>query len=168
MNNQYWWQDRAWRIVQTNLREIDMADMDAGEYVRQLQDFNANTVIINTGGIAASYDSHLPFHARNRFLTGDSLKTVVRACQDAGIRVISRVDFSKVRTPLYEQQPEWAYVSPRGEIINYHGLIHMCFNSEYQQKYALDILREIIRDVDPDGLFLNMGGYSVALDYTRG
>lgn len=168
MNNQYWWQDRAWRIVQTNLREIDMADMDAGEYVRQLQDFNANTVIINTGGIAASYDSHLPFHTRNRFLTGDSLKTVVRACQDAGIRVISRVDFSKVRTPLYEQHPEWAYVSPRGEIINYHGLIHMCFNSEYQQKYALDILREIIRDVDPDGLFLNMGGYSVALDYTRG
>lgn len=168
MRKQYWWQDRAWRIVQTNLREIDMADMNAEQYVRELQEFNANTVIINTGGIVASYESHIPFHTRNRFLTGDSLKTVIKACRDAGIRVISRVDFSKVRTPLYEQHPEWAYVSPQGEIIDYHGLIHMCFNSDYQQKTALEIIREIIREVDPDGLFLNMGGYSVALDYTKG
>lgn len=168
MNQQYWWQDRAWRIVQTNLREIDMAGMDAGQYVRELQEFHANTVIINTGGIVAGYESQIPFHTKNRFLTGDSLKTVVKACQAAGIRVISRVDFSKVRTPLYEQHPEWAYVSPKGEIIDYHGLIHLCFNSSYQQKTALEILREIIREIDPDGLFLNMGGYSVARDYTKG
>ena len=168
MSKQYWWKDRAWRIVQTNLREIDMADMNAEQYVRELQEFNANTVIINTGGIAASYESNIPFHTRNRHLTGDSLKTVINACKEAGIRVISRVDFSKVRAPLYEQHPEWAYVSPKGEIIDYHGLIHMCFNSDYQQKIALDIIREIIRDINPDGLFLNMGGYSVALDYTKG
>lgn len=55
MSEQFWWKDRAWRIVQTNLREIDMADMDAAQYVRELQDFHANTVIINTGGIVASY-----------------------------------------------------------------------------------------------------------------
>lgn len=168
MSEQVWWKDRAWRIVQTNLREIDMADMNAQQYVRELQEFNANTVIINTGGIVASYESKIPFHTRNRFLTGDDLKTVVKACKDAGIRVISRVDFSKVRRALYEQHPEWAYVSPKGEIIDYHGLIHMCFNSDYQQKVALDIIREIIREVNPDGIFLNMGGYSVALDYTRG
>lgn len=168
MSEQFWWKDRAWRIVQTNLREIDMADMDAEQYVRELQEFNANTVIINTGGIVASYDSQIPFHSRNRFLTGDNLKTVIGACKDAGIRVISRVDFSKVRKPLYEQHPEWAYVSPKRRIIDYHGLIHMCFNSEYQQRVAMDIVREIIRDVDPDGIFLNMSGYSVALDYTEG
>lgn len=168
MSEQVWWKDRAWRIVQTNLREIDMAGMDAKQYVRELQEFNANTVIINTGGIVASYESKIPFQSPNRFLTGDDLKTVVRACKEAGIRVISRVDFSKVRRPLYEQHPEWAYVSPKGEIIDYHGLVHMCFNSDYQQKIAMDIIREIIRDVDPDGIFLNMGGYSVALDYTKG
>ncbi len=168
MSKPYWWQDRAWRIVQTNLREIDMADMDAAQYVRELREFNANTVIINTGGIVASYSSRIPYQTPNRYMTGDDLKTVVKACKDAGIRVISRVDFSKVRTPLYEQHPEWAYLSPKGEIINYHGLIHVCFNSEYQQTTALDILREIIREIDPDGIFLNMGGYSVALDYTRG
>ena len=168
MSELVWWKDRAWRIVQTNLREIDMADMNAQQYVRELQEFNANTVIINTGGIVASYESKIPYHTPNRFLTGDDLKTVVKACKDAGIRVISRVDFSKVRRTLYEQHPEWAYVSPKGEIIDYHGLIHMCFNSDYQQKIAMDIIREIIREVNPDGIFLNMGGYSVALDYTRG
>ena len=58
---QYWWKDRAWRIVQTNMREIDMADMDAERYVQELKDFGANTVIINTGGIAASYETDIPY-----------------------------------------------------------------------------------------------------------
>ena len=164
----YWWKDRAWRIVQTNMREIDMADMNAQRYVKDLQSFNANTVIINTGGIVANYDTKFPFHFKNQYLTGDSLKTVIKACKDAGIRVICRVDFSKVRTPIYENHPDWAYVSPKGNIIDYHGNIHMCFNSEYQQKHAISIMREIITDLDPDGIFMNMGGYAVGYDYTYG
>ena len=164
----YWWKDRAWRIVQTNMREIDMADMDAQRYVKDLQSFNANTVLINTGGIVANYDTKFPLHFKNQYLTGDSLETVMKACQEAGIRVICRVDFSKVRTPIYENHPDWAYVSPKGNIIDYHGNIHMCFNSEYQQKHAISIMREIITDLDPDGIFMNMGGYAVGYDYTYG
>ena len=164
----YWWKDRAWRIVQTNMREIDMADMDAQRYVKDLQSFNANTVLINTGGIVANYDTKFPFHFKNQYLTGDSLETVMKACREAGIRVICRVDFSKVRTPIYENHPDWAYVSPKGNIIDYHGNIHMCFNSEYQQKHAISIMREIITDLDPDGIFMNMGGYAVGYDYTYG
>ena len=34
MSEQFWWKDRAWRIVQTNLREIDMADSPI-EIIRQ-------------------------------------------------------------------------------------------------------------------------------------
>ncbi len=164
----YWWQDRAWRIVQTNMREIDMLDISAQQYVKDLQEFNANTVIINTGGIVASYDTKFPFHFNNEYLKGDSLKDVIKACQDAGIKVFSRVDFSKVRTPVYEKHPDWAYMSPKGNIIDYHGNIHVCFNSEYQQKHALSIMREIIEELNPDGIFMNMGGYFVAYDYTHG
>jgi hypothetical protein len=164
----YWWEDRAWRIVQTNMREIDMADMDAERYVAELQEFNANTVIINTGGIVASYDTKFPFHFKNQWLKGDSLEKVIALCKKADIRVVSRVDFSKVRTPVYENHPEWAYVSPRGSIIDYHGNIHMCFNSEYQRKHAIEIMREIIEKLNPDGIFMNMGGYAVAYDYTNG
>jgi hypothetical protein len=164
----YWWNDRAWRIVQTNMREIDMADMSAEGYVADLKEFNANTVIINTGGIIANYDTKFPFHFKNQHLKGDSLEKVIAGCKNAGIRVVSRVDFSKVRKPVYENHPEWAYVSPKGNIIDYHGNIHICFNSEYQQKHAIEIMREIIEKLDPDGIFMNMGGYAVGYDYTNG
>lgn len=164
----YWWQDRAWRIVQTNMRETDMRDISAKQYVADMKEFNVNAVIINTGGIIASYDTKFPFHFKNEYLTGDNLKDIIKACQDEGIRVFSRVDFSKVRTPVYEDHPDWAYVSPKGEIIDYYGDIHVCFNSEYQQKHAISIMREIIRDLNPDGIFMNMGGYAVAYDYTHG
>ncbi len=164
----YWWQERVWRVVQTNMREIDMRDIRAEQYVQDLQAFNANTVIINTGGIVASYETKFPFHFKNQFLTGDSLGQVIAACQAAGIRVICRVDFSKVRKPIYEQHPDWAYISPKGEIIDYFSNVHVCFNSEYQQQHALSIMREIIETFRPDGIFMNMGGYAVAYDYTKG
>lgn len=165
---EFWWKDRAWRIVQTNMREIDMADMQADVYVEELKKFNANTVIINTGGIIANYDTKLPYHTKNPYMTGDTLKEVIAACQQEDIRVCSRVDFSKVRLAVYAQHPEWAYVSPKGEIIDYHGNIHVCFNSEYQQQHSIDIMREIVAELDPDGFFTNMEGYTSALDYSRG
>lgn len=164
----YWWQDRAWRTIHTNLREIDMADIDAEAYVEQMKSFHVNTVIINTAGIIANYDTKLPYHFKNPYLTGDSLQKVVELCRKAGMRIISRVDFSKVRTPVYENHPEWAFVNTKGEIIDYHGNIHVCFNSDYQQKYALEIMREVMDVINPDGFFLNMGEYAVGYDYTRG
>lgn len=160
-----WWKDYPWRLVQTNIPETDMADMDAEAYVDELKKFNANAVIINTGGIVANYDTRFPFHNKNPYLTGDNLKKVFEVCRREGIRVISRVDFSKVRKPIYEHHPDWAYVSPKGNIIDYHGDIHVCFNSEYQQEHAFEIMREIITELDPDGLFMNMAGYFVAFDY---
>ncbi|MGH0052275.1 MAG: beta-galactosidase trimerization domain-containing protein [Sphaerochaetaceae bacterium] len=168
MSSKFWWQDRPWRIVQTNMREIDMRDISAKQYVADMKAFNANTAIINTGGIVASYDTKFPFHFTNEYLTGDSLKEIIKACQNEGIRVFSRVDFSKVRKPVYENHPDWAYVSPKGNIIDYYGDIHVCFNSEYQQNHAISIMREIIQELNPDGIFMNMGGYFVAYDYTNG
>ncbi|WRS26280.1 alpha-amylase family protein [Oscillospiraceae bacterium MB08-C2-2] len=167
-NKQHWWENRAWRMVQTNLREIDMADISADQYVQDLQSFHANTVMINTGGIVANYNTQLPFHYKNPYLQGDSLEQIIKACHSAGIRVFARVDFSKVRMAIYEQNPQWAYLSPKGEIINYNGDVHMCFNSEYQRVHALSIMREIVELLDVDGFFMNMSGYQMSYDYTRG
>ena len=47
----HWWEGYPWRTIQTNLREIDMEDMDSDRYVQDLKDFNATIVMINTGGI---------------------------------------------------------------------------------------------------------------------
>ena len=52
-NEPGWWLTPH-RIIQTNLREID-ATMDTDQYVREVQEFGANVVLFNVGGIVANY-----------------------------------------------------------------------------------------------------------------
>ena len=160
-----WWDSRNWRLIQTNLREIDMLDIDAGQVVRDLQEFEASVLMINAAGIIASYPTELPFHFQSPFLKGDSLEAIIDACHHADIRVMARTDFSKVRRPIYEQYPQWAYISPEGKIVDYNGDIAVCINGEYQQQYALQIIRELLQTHDFDGIFFNMGGFQTR-DYS--
>lgn len=160
-----WWEDYNWRFIQTNLREIDMKDIDAKKYVEDLKSFNATIAMINTSGIIASYKTKLPYHFQSPYLTGDSLQDIIEECHKAGIKVIARTDFSKVRRPIYEQHPEWAFVDVNGNIVDYHGDVHVCINSDYQQKYALEIIRETLEELDVDGIFFNMAGY-ISFDYS--
>lgn len=160
-----WWHNRPWRLIQTNLREIDMRDIDAERVVADLRSFEANVLMLNAAGIIASYPTELPFHFQSPYLTGDSLHDILDACHGADIRVIARTDFSKVRRPIYEQHPDWAYVSPEGQIVDYNGDVHVCINGPYQQHYALLIIEELLETHDVDGIFFNMGGYQTR-DYS--
>jgi Hypothetical glycosyl hydrolase 6/Beta-galactosidase trimerisation domain len=160
-----WWQGRPWRLIQTNMREIDMRDIDAARYVETLRSFHATVAMINTSGIIASYPTRLPFHTPSAFLTGDSLETIIDACHEADIRVIARMDFSKVRRALYERHPEWAYVRRDGEIVDEHGDVHVCPSGGYQQECSPRIVEETITTLDVDGVFLNMAGFQTR-DYT--
>ena len=47
-----WWEGYPWRMIQTNLREIDMTDIDKERYVASLQEMQATVVLINTAGMA--------------------------------------------------------------------------------------------------------------------
>ena len=161
----YWWTDYPWRYIQTNLREIDMQDIDAAQYVAEMQKFDATIAMINTSGILASYPTDLPFHTQSPYLGGDSLATIIEACHQAGLKVIARTDFSKIRRPVYEQHPEWAYLTPEGRIVDYNGDVHACINGGFQQEYMLEIIRETLAKLDVDGIFFNMGGYQVS-DYS--
>ncbi len=160
-----WWQGRPWRLIQTNLREIDMRDIDAAQVAADLKTFKANVLMLNAAGIIASYPTSLPFHFQSPYLQGDSLQTIIAMCHEASIHVVARTDFSKVRRPLYEAHPEWAYVSSQGEIVEYNGDVHVCINGEYQQTYALKIIEELFETCDFDGIFFNMGGYQTR-DYS--
>ena len=154
-----WWHTKQWRLIQTNLREIDMRDIRADQVVRDLQSFKANVLMINAAGIIASYPTKLPFHFQSPYLTSDSLQAIIAACHEANIRVIARTDFSKIRRPIYEQHPDWAYVSPAGQIVDYNGDVHACINGPYQQERAFDIINELLSTHPFDGIFFNMGGY---------
>ncbi len=164
MNN--WWDTFAWREIQTNLREIDMADIRAGQVVADLQAFKATVLMINAAGIIASYPTELPYHFQSPYLTGDSLEDIIAACHAAGIRVVARTDFSKVRRPIYEQHPDWAYISVAGKIVDYNGDVHICINGDYQQEYALHIIEECLSKLDFDGIFFNMSGFQTR-DYSN-
>jgi hypothetical protein len=166
METKHWWEDYAWRMIQTNLRQIDMLDMNAQQYVQQLQRFHATVAMINVGGILASYETSLPFHFQSPFLEGDSLGMVIDACHEANIRVIARTDFSKIRRPIYETHPDWAYRTVDGEIIDYEGDVHACICGGFQQDCAFEILREILTTFPVDGLFINMGGFQTR-DYSH-
>lgn len=160
-----WWRTFPWREIQTNLREIDMIDIRADQVVADLQRFKATLLMINAAGIIASYPTELPFHFQSPYLSGDSLEQIIAACHEAGIRVVARTDFSKVRLPIYEQHPEWVYRTASGQIADYNGDVATCLNGDYQQHYALQIIAECLTKLPFDGIFFNMGGYQTR-DYS--
>ncbi len=160
-----WWTDYPWRMVQTNFRETDMADIDARKFAQDLSDFGATLVTLNAGGIIASYESKLPYHTVSSFLTGSSLKEMIEACHEKGIRVIARMDFSKVPSAVYREHPDWAFITAEGKIIEQNGFVQICQNSEYQQEKVMEILKELLESHPFDGVYCNMSGF-VATDYS--
>jgi len=82
-----WWTGKPWREIQTNLREIDMLDIDAQRVAKDLQSFKANHLMLNAAGIIASYPTKLPFHFQSPYLKGDSLQDILDTCHAAAIRV---------------------------------------------------------------------------------
>lgn len=165
MKEKLWWIGYPWRMVQTNFREIDMENMDAKKFAEDLADFGATVVTLNAGGIIASYESKLPFHTVSDHLTGDSLRQIIDACHEKGIRVIARMDFSKIPMAVYEQHPDWAFRTEDGGIVAQNGFVQTCQNGEYQQEKVMDILRELLTTHPFDGVYCNMSGF-VATDYS--
>lgn len=154
----HWWEGYPWRMIQTNFREPDMADLDARRYVRDVKDFGATVVMVNAAGIIASYDTQVPCHTKSGYLTGDSLRTLLDECHKAGLRVVARTDFSKIRYPLYEAHPDWAFHTVEGEIVNCNGDVQVCPSGGYAREGVNDILRELITEFPFDGIFFNMSG----------
>lgn len=161
----YWWQERPMRLVQTNLRETDVT-VDPDRFVEALQEFSANVLLFNAGGIVANYPTELPFQHRNPLLRGDFLGEVLERAHAAGIRLIARFDFSKLDESIAASHPDWHYKSLAGESVTYNGQVHVCLNGRYQQEHSLEILAEVAARYPIDGVFINMHGYQVQ-DYSR-
>lgn len=160
-----WWKNYPWRMIQTNLREIDFRDLDPERFVADLKSFHATVALINAGGISASYPTELPWQAQNLWADNDKLLRLVELCHDNGIRVLARTDFSKVKEEIYLQHPQWAFRTAQGGVMNYNGYVQTCPSSVYQQEYAFETLREIFTRIPFDGLFCNMGGFQTR-DYS--
>ncbi len=164
--NEEWWLEEPFRLIQTNLREIDAIDFDIDVYVNSLIDVGANTVLINVGGIVANYYTELDHHYQNPNLKFNMIKEVVGRLHQEGIRVMGRFDFSKLNEAYAPENPDWLYKSLKGENVNYNKQVHTCVNGGYQQEYSLKILDEALSQFPLDGVFFNMIGYQVR-DYSH-
>jgi hypothetical protein len=161
-----WWLKEPYRLVQTNLREIDAIDFDIDVYVKSIEEMGANTVLINVGGIVANYYTDLEFHYQNPNLKFNMIKEVTDRLHQEGVRVIGRFDFSKINEQFAARNTSWLYKSVKGEHVNYNGQVHTCVNGGYQQEYSLKILKEALTNFPLDGVFFNMIGYQTR-DYSH-
>ena len=159
-----WWQE-PFGMLQTNLREID-ADMDVDAVADYIQgQHGADAWLIGVGGIQAQYPTNLSFQSQNPFLaqraSGDLIRDALDATSARGMRLLARMDFSKVSNQTADQNPDWLYVSPSGELqYSTNGLVSVCPSGPYYQERIFDILDEVTTHYEVDGFFVNWASFN--------
>jgi hypothetical protein len=157
MTADLWWQ-RPFRMLQTNLREID-AGLDVDAVLDYIEDFGGDAWLLSVGGIISGYPTDLPFQTRNPALaqreSGDLVGDAVAAAHARGTRLLARMDFSKVDGRIAEQHPDWCFVDPAGHQQVYNGLFSVCPSGPYYQAKVFEILTEVLERYDVDGFFFN-------------
>lgn len=162
-----WWH-QPFQMFQTNLREVD-AGLDVERTLDRIEAFGANAWLLNVGGIIANYPSRLPSQTLNPRLSerasGDLVGDAVTAAHGRGIRLLARMDFSKVDHRRAEQHPEWCFVGPNGARQVYNGLTSVCPSASYYQDHSFGVVDEVLDRYDVDGFFLNWLSYN-EVDYS--
>ena len=163
-----WWH-QPFSVFQTNLQEID-ALLDVEATLDVIDDYGADTWLLNTGGIVSFYPSELRFQSPNPQLvhrpSGDLVGDAVASAHERGMRVISRLDFSKVSSRVARENPSWLFVDPDGKPQIYNTLYSACPSGEYYQQRTFDVLDEIMERYPVDGFFFNWFNYNER-DYSR-
>ncbi|MFN8635739.1 MAG: beta-galactosidase trimerization domain-containing protein [Chloroflexota bacterium] len=163
-----WWH-RPFGMFQTNLREID-ATLDVDAVLDYIEGHGADAWLVNAGGIFSFFPTALPFQTRNPYLNGrpggDMLGDAVKGAHARGLKLVARMDFSKVSAKIAAEHPEWLYVSPTGQPQVYSGLFSVCPNGGYYQEKTFLALDEVIDRYPVDGFFFNWFGFN-EIDYSK-
>lgn len=157
----HWWRQNNLRVIQTNLPDYEAAALNADSLVNDLMNYSANTLIINAGGIMAFYPSKLDYHYINPYIKNEMLRDVIEKCHRQNIRVIVRFDFSRIHESIFKANPDWCYVSKKGEHMINRDMYVTSINAPYVQEKAFNIIAEVMNKYPIDGIFLNMPGYQV-------
>ena len=152
-----WW-TQDYRIVQTNLREIDIRE-DPRTIARAIRQFGGNVIVSNIGGIVAFYPTALPYQRRNPYMKGDFVEAMIAAAREEGLAYIGRFDLSKAMKPVYDAHPDWFMRNRDGTPREFAGTYQACPNGAWALDYGLRILTEGLTRYKPDGIFFNMTGY---------
>ncbi len=148
------WYEHDYRIVQTNLREIDVLQ-DPRDIAKAVKDFGGNVIVSNIGGIVAFYPTDLEYHYTNPYLKGDFVGEMIEAAHSEGLAYLGRFDMAKGREPVFQAHPDWFSLTRDGKPREYNGTYQACPASEWAQDYAPKILQEALTRYKPDGVFFN-------------
>lgn len=152
-----WW-NSPYRIVQTNLREIDVLE-DPREIARAVREFGGNVLVTNIGGIVAFYPTKLDLQYANPYLKGDFAGEMIEAARAEGLKVVGRFDLSKAMKPAFDAHPDWFMRNRDGSPRVYEGTYQACPNGGWAQLYGFRILAEGVARHRTDAFFFNMTGY---------
>lgn len=157
---QHWWR-RPLRAVHTVLREPDAADYDLEGVLEWLRRWQANVYAVNGGGLCAFYQTAVPFHRLNRYLSGrDLFPEIVEACHRVGIKVVARMDFRGGHRDHFEAHPDWFSYDAAGTPRMTSGLYAACPNSPFRNEgYAFAVVREVLERCGADGIWENAAAF---------
>lgn len=163
------WYTHPFRTFQTNLREID-AGLDVEATLDAIEHHGADTWLLSVGGIIANHPSDLSSQTVNPALaaraSGDLVGDATAAAARRGIRVLGRMDFSKVDARRAELHPEWLFVGPDGEPQVYNGYRSVCPSGAYYQHEMFTVITEVLERYPLSGFFLNWMSFN-EVDYSR-
>ncbi|OCF35855.1 hypothetical protein I316_02348 [Kwoniella heveanensis BCC8398] len=153
------WFHKPFSMYQTNLREID-ADMDVEKAAQFISDYGVHAWLFGVGGIQAQYPTSLSFQEINPNLTkrasGDLVGDAIKVAKAKGLKILARMDFSKVAPRVADEHPDWLYRSPKGDLQTHTAdLVSVCPSGEYYQERMFDIINEVCERYDLDGFFFN-------------
>lgn len=152
MSAQPWYRTTA-RWGQVNLVEIDPTRYDDAWWRSQWKRTRVQGVIVNAGGIVAYYPTSFPLQYRAKALDDrDLYGDIVRSARAEGLKVIARMDSSRVAQNFLDAHPDWITRDRHGNPYQVQDKFVTCINSPYYTEYLPAIMREIITRSGPDGL----------------
>ena len=142
--------------------------MDVERVLDFIEDMGCNTWLVNGGGILSFYPTELEHQTRNPYLdrrpSGDLFGDAVEAGHRRGIRVMARMDFSKINAAVADRHPDWLFISPQGGRHEAEGQVSVDPSGGYYQEKLLEVVDEMIDRYPLDGFFFNCAGFN-ELDY---
>ena len=92
--------------------------------------------------------------------SGDLFGDAVEAGHRRGMRVMARMDFSKVGAAVADRHPEWLFVNPQGGRQEAEGQVSTDPSGGYYQEKLLEVVDEMIDNYPLDGFFFNRAGFN--------
>jgi hypothetical protein len=164
------WYEGQLRILQTVLRETDIASYDAGAVAAYMRDNHANTLVVNAGGIVDFFHNDVEPAHHNPFMKQgqEILDDLCRVLHENDMRVMVRVDFRGVQKYRYEARPDWfarqADGSPK---VNEQGLYTPCYLSAYANDHAVEFIRAMMERFPVDGVWENSITFGSGVCYCK-